>query len=76
MEINSEKMSTEIESMIYEQPSIKKYGTMKQLTHSVEGSAGDVQGLGGSRSIDRTGSINNAAIVDFQPENTNNTLID
>ncbi|MGD1806009.1 hypothetical protein ACP6PL_11295 [Dapis sp. BLCC M126] len=43
MEINPEKMSTEME-IIYEQPSLKKYGTMKELTLGTTGSGGDASG--------------------------------
>ena len=32
MKINPEKMSTKMENLIYEQPSLKKYGTMKEFT--------------------------------------------
>lgn len=44
MEINSEKMSTEMENGVYEQPSLKKYGTMKEITLATAGSGGDAMG--------------------------------
>ncbi len=46
MEINPEKMSTEMETLIYEQPSLKKYGTMKELTLGSGGSRADTVGMG------------------------------
>ncbi|MGD1806010.1 hypothetical protein ACP6PL_11300 [Dapis sp. BLCC M126] len=33
-------MSTEMETQIYEQPTLKKYGTMKELTLDSSGSGG------------------------------------
>jgi len=57
MNINAEKMDRQEMNMSYEQPTLKKYGTMKELTYSAAGSTGDALGKG------RDGTINNAANV-------------
>ncbi len=58
MKINSEKISTAIENGIYEQPSLTKYGTMKELVALPGGSLGDTGNIskrvdGGNIHLDR-----------------------
>ncbi len=47
MTINSDKNSTQIEKLIYDQPSLTKYGTMKSITQNGAGSAGATYGGSG-----------------------------
>jgi hypothetical protein len=65
MTINSEKMSTEMENGIYEQPSLKKYGTMKEITLATAGSGSDamgqVPGEGGEPGVFDTEADDNAS---------------
>jgi len=41
MNINSEKIENPMVTLPYEQPSLKKYGTMKEFTLATSGSGGD-----------------------------------
>ena len=41
MKINSEKIENPMVTLPYEQPSLKKYGTMKEFTLATSGSGGD-----------------------------------
>jgi len=57
MTINPEKISDSIESPVYEQPSLKKYGTMKELTLDSGGSGADA--LGKADPDDNAGTMAN-----------------
>ncbi len=48
MNIDTEMMDNQGGNLPYEQPSLKKYGTMKEFTHSTGGSSGDNFGTGSS----------------------------
>ncbi len=59
MTINSDKNSTQMETLIYEKPSLKKYGNMKELTLGTSGSGGDGMGR-----VDNDSIQNDAKAVD------------
>jgi hypothetical protein len=52
MKIDTEIMQNQRGKLTYEQPSLKKYGTMKNLTHASAGSGGSGISLG-----DRIGNL-------------------
>lgn len=44
MTFDAENMENKIGTLAYEQPNLKKYGTMKELTYASQGSGGDLLG--------------------------------
>ena len=58
MNINAEKMDRQEMNMPYEQPTLKKYGTMKELTYNAAGSTGDALGKGRDGSVNYTFNSN------------------
>ncbi|NEO43461.1 MAG: hypothetical protein F6K55_04740 [Moorea sp. SIO4A3] len=46
MSIETENMENTMNSLVYEQPTLKKYGTMKEFTLDTGGSGGDNMGTG------------------------------
>ncbi len=49
-------------NLIYEQPTLKKYGTMKEFTHASAGSGGDSLGVA---NVGRSGNSNAASDRDI-----------
>ncbi|NEO14251.1 MULTISPECIES: hypothetical protein [unclassified Moorena] len=45
MTIDIENMENKMNSLVYEEPTLKNYGTMKSLTLAAAGSSGDNMGL-------------------------------
>jgi hypothetical protein len=58
MNINSEKIENPMVTLPYEQPSLKKYGTMKEFTLGSSGSRGDSLGRSPSVSLNQTPNAN------------------
>ncbi len=53
MTMNTDKNSTQIEKLIYDRPSLTKYGTMKSITQNGAGSAGAAGGGGADPSANQ-----------------------
>ena len=63
MKIETSKMEKQIENLPYEQPSLMKYGTMKEITFSTSGSGADAMGKNDKRVFnfnDKPTDVNNS----------------
>jgi len=71
MNINSEKMKNKMVTLPYEQPSLKKYGTMKEFTLGTSGSGADGKGaINTILDADQIGDI----VRDINTEFSNDSL--